>query len=52
MTYRFYIETEGINDDLIEWVGLTLAQAKMLNTLTSKFCVNTNIASYGWEEIK
>ena len=50
MTYRFYIET--LNGELLEWQGLTLTQAKVMNSLTTKFCAHPNVANFGWEEMK
>lgn len=44
--YAFYITTTS--GEVVEWRGLTLKQAKTMQTLTDKH-LPLNVKNYGWE---
>ena len=59
MKYMFHVEVTETPDSepvRLEWDGLTLAEAKLLNKLThTRYRVNDGVAeveSFGWEEMK
>lgn len=59
MKYLFWLEvTETLNGETVrlEWDGLTLAEAKLMNKLTlTRYGVKDYVAEverFGWEEMK
>lgn len=51
-SYRFYMEIKTETGwEVVEWVHLTMQEAKTLHKQTERNCRTDNVKTYGWEEM-